>query len=150
MQSRFALLREESFSDPANFFLQAAYAEISIDPQSGSTLGLVTEPFSFQESKGTLQPSAEQLSISDLGQAFLSLSSLSGAGQEVSLYAIPTPLKGWDSSGAALYRDRVVVVGLRGFLSLQHTFSGRILEMLGLEAVISHHRAVILRGDFAE
>jgi hypothetical protein len=35
-------------------------------------------------------------------------------------------------------------------LSLQHTFSGRILEMLGLEAVISHHRAVILRGDFAE
>jgi len=131
--------------------IEAAYAVVSINPQTGVSEGLEQSPFSEVVTAGSLSVPQADLQRTDLGTEFQRLSQVTAGEGMLALHALPTPMLGYSQShGGDRYINRMVIVGMRSFLSLEGTFTGQMFSMVGGNPLVSHHRANILRGNFSE
>ncbi|MCB0352161.1 MAG: hypothetical protein KDD64_01515 [Bdellovibrionales bacterium] len=130
------------------YFLEAAYAELRIDQETGEPLGLVREPSTFSRSAGGLFVPAEVNSATDLGDAFSRLAgtTISDEPGSRSVYATPSVFFG-DGTQRKQYFPTVILFGLRIILSLDGTFSGEAYEQVGGDPFVYHARVVALRGE---
>jgi len=146
-----ALLMSEKFHNypvsESNYLIEAAYAEVLVDPHTGAPAGLASIPFSYSVSSGSLGIPAELLEDTDLGIAFEQHASLSIPDSNGRyLYAVPTALFG-QADGQRKFLSRTVLIGLRAFFNLGENFTGKVYQDLGGTPIVYDSQVIVLRGE---
>jgi len=128
---------------PDRYLLQADFAAIDIDPQSGAGRGLITFAGSLF-SLGSLQVPGEILERADLQRQFQNLADLPGVP-----HPLAVPSGGFNVSGADQFVKATVLLGLRAFYTLEGTFTGNIVSQLGISSggMVFDYKVVTLRGE---
>ncbi|RIL12649.1 MAG: hypothetical protein DCC75_00060 [Proteobacteria bacterium] len=134
----------EDFSE-GKLRVEIGYAIAGIDADTGLLQSLDVRsahnlPF------GTLSPPPQVLTEHDLQREF---ERLSGPLGNAARYALPSA--GFGQAGADQYLPFVVFVGLRIFVDMRGSFSGRIIQEIGAmdQPIIGEVKGVALRGEVA-
>lgn len=133
----------------ATVFVEAAFAELEVDPDTGAPLGLAQEPYSYSRSAGSLfvpQSIEEETSLAAKMQLLAEQVHVDDDGGARSQFAVPSALYG-DGSQQQQFLPATILLGLRIISSLEGTFSGRMYEQVGGIPFTYHEKVVVLRGE---
>ncbi len=124
--------------DSTKYYIETAYADLNIDEVSGRVNSWNINAI---ESNGVLTPG-------NTPELPTELYNLLSNGVTPSPYAIPHGL--FEAGGAAdNYINKAILVGIRVFVSFDGSFSGKVIESIGREPILSAFKIIALRGEFS-
>ena len=139
------LIMDAGEQEGGGYIIEAAYALVEINPETGVFERLSIKPFRATVGSLSGAPSSVE-EATDLPSEFRNFTSIHD-GSGVSTLAIPTALLGTGTSGPR-YVDTSVLVGLRTIASLKKGAASWLDGFLGERQFVYDSKVITLRGDF--
>lgn len=137
--------RRFSSNESPQYFVESAYAEVSIDPVSGTSSGF-SQPAAPRAS-GSQGLAGELDKYFKFQQGFERHIALNLG--ESSMLAVPQANHSLQNSGER-FLPATFLVGVRVGLDIEDTWIGSALKLIGSEAFLSSHKIVTLRGEITD
>ncbi|RME58447.1 MAG: hypothetical protein D6780_06715 [Candidatus Dadabacteria bacterium] len=130
--------------DVEDYYLELAYAELQIDPQTGAPLGVSPTPFTFRlEGGGLSVPAdiAQKVSLADAFSRYAQQSFSNG----VSPYAVPTAV--FNRGRGQNYLPTAVMVGMSLVIKIEGGTANTLERLIGLDPYSYGRKVIVLRGE---
>jgi hypothetical protein len=137
----------------SGFIIESAYTELPINPDSGEFVVLAQNLPVYSTFSGNTSLTGllnKEIKLEDNFQSYATKTISTGKGAAVrSYYAIPNA--GYNiKSSSSNFLPSTVLVGVRAGVSLENTFIGGVLALLGRDAFLSEFKIVTLRGEISD